>query len=174
MRKNPVLHPPHYPTTAPIERAYLDPFAQHYFQFDLYRIDQCNPTAPQLTLELPSDNESSRRPSGVSLSQFSQFSISPASSLKQLPQGNFLSTTNSRSTRRKSFSCTIAPTPSSYQQHVLEVPQGRSRGGSMPGSVSADDIYRLRNFSTSGKRIINKGDSILSRSNISINSISSR
>jgi len=44
----------------------------------------------------------------------------------------------------------------------------------MAGSVSAEDLYRMRNFSTSGKRIINKGDSILSRSNLSINQIGSR
>ena len=63
--------------------------------------------------------------------------------------------------------------------NLLLIPtRGRSRGASLPGTmdnVDQEEIYRLRNFATSGKgKVINRGDSLKSRSNLSINSAASR
>ena len=60
--------------------------------------------------------------------------------------------------------------PRSSGQQMLVVPQARARGSSLPGNISIhqDDIYRLRNFSLAGKKIINRGDSLKTRSNHSI------
>ena len=62
---------------------------------------------------------------------------------------------------------------------LLPPNRGRSRGASLPGNmddVNQDDIYRLRNFATSGKKVINRGDSLkaTSRSILNINSAGSR
>ncbi len=59
---------------------------------------------------------------------------------------------------------------------MLGVPRRRSRGSSLPGNIelNQDDIYRLRNFSLSGRKVINRGDSIKARSSHSINSTGSR
>jgi len=51
----------------------------------------------------------------------------------------------------------------------LNVPRQRNRGTSLPDNISTTELYRLRNFSTSGKKVINRGDSFRSRNN-SINS----
>ena len=149
--------------------AFMQPVEQFYSQYDQYYEYFPTTPAPQVTLELPSDTESSRRPSQVSISQFS-----PSSSYTQLHQREYLCTTSSKRERRNSYSgYTPLPSPSN-QPSMLNLPIGRSRGSSMPDSVSADDLYRMRSFSTSGKRIINRGDCILSRSNLSINHIGSR
>ena len=149
--------------------ASLQPVELFYSNHDQYDEYFSNTPAPQVTLELPSDTESSRRPSHVSLSQFSA-----SSSYTQLNQREYLCTTSSKRERRNSYSgYTPLPSPSN-QPSMLNLPLGRSRGSSMPDSVSADDLYRMRSFSTSGKRIINRGDCILSRSNLSINHIGSR
>lgn len=68
--------------------------------------------------------------------------------------------------------------PQQQQQHIgntLGVPQPRSRGVSLPGNmdIGADDIYRLRNFSMAGRKVVNRGDSLKARSNTSINSTGS-
>ena len=60
---------------------------------------------------------------------------------------------------------------------MLGVPKGRVRGSSLPGNfdLNDDDIYRLRNFSLAGRKVINRGDSLKARSsNHSINSTGSR
>ena len=62
---------------------------------------------------------------------------------------------------------------------LLPPTRGRSRGASLPGTmdnVDQEDIYRLRNFDTSGKKVINRGDSLksTSRSILNINSAGSR
>ena len=62
---------------------------------------------------------------------------------------------------------------------LLPPNRGRSRGASLPGNmedVNQEDIYRLRNFATSGKKVINRGDSLKasSRSILNINSAGSR
>jgi len=112
--------------------------------------------APRVTIEHSSDTESSRRPSQASPS------ISTSSSYSNLNKFDF-----SPSPRRN------ARKPSSNAPCRLNLPLGRSPGAHLASSASADDLFRMRNFSTSGKRIINKGDSILSRSNLSINLIGS-
>ena len=61
--------------------------------------------------------------------------------------------------------------------NMLGVPRRRSRGVSLPGSnfeLNQEDIYRLRNFSMEGRKVINRGDSLKARSNHSINSTGSR
>ena len=62
--------------------------------------------------------------------------------------------------------------------NVLLLPtRGRSRGASLPGNmndVQQEDIYRLRNFATSGKKVINRGDSVRSKSRVSLTSAASR
>jgi hypothetical protein len=64
--------------------------------------------------------------------------------------------------------------------NLLLIPnRGRSRGASLPGNmddVNQDDIYRMRNFATSGKKVINRGDSLkaTSKSILNINSAGSR
>ena len=60
---------------------------------------------------------------------------------------------------------------------MLLVPNARARGSSLPGNmevVNQDDIYRLRNFSTAGKKLVNRGDSLKARSHTSIASTNSR
>ena len=62
---------------------------------------------------------------------------------------------------------------------LLPPTRGRSRGASLPGNmdhVQQEDIYRLRNFATSGKKVINRGDSLkaTSKSILNINSAGSR
>ena len=60
---------------------------------------------------------------------------------------------------------------------LLPPNRGRSRGASLPGNmedVNQEDIYRLRNFATSGKKVINRGDSIKASSRSNINSAGSR
>ena len=149
--------------------ASLQPVEQVYSQYDQYDQYFSNAPAPQVTLELPSDTESSRRPSQASISQ-----LSASSSYTQLHQRDIMSTRSPISARRSSLSGDIQLSSSSHQPRMLNLPLGSSYGSHMAGSVSADDLYRMRNFKTSGKRIINKGDSILSRSNLSINHIGSR
>ena len=71
----------------------------------------------------------------------------------------------------------LAMTPGpSTNSNTLIVPRQRNRGASLPGNIRLDhdEIYRLRNFSTAGKKIINRGDSLKTRSNHSINSTGSR
>ena len=63
------------------------------------------------------------------------------------------------------------------QSSMLLVPNSRPRGSSLPGNievVNQDDIYRLRNFSTAGKKLVNRGDSLKARSHTSIASTNSR
>ena len=63
------------------------------------------------------------------------------------------------------------------QPSMLLVPNSRPRGSSLPGNievVNQDDIYRLRNFSTAGKKLVNRGDSLKARSHTSIASTNSR
>lgn len=63
-----------------------------------------------------------------------------------------------------------------HSSMLLGVPKARSRGTSLPGNMELqpEDIYRLRNFSLEGRRVVNRGDSLKARSNHSINSTGSR
>ena len=132
--------------------------------------------APEVMLEIPSE-ESSRRPSNCSgISSSSTFVAN------NQPPVNFLFPTQPDKTlhRRNSHAGNVGN--SIQQQHVsqapsqqafLNVPNSRSRGSSLPDTINSTELYRLRNFATSGKRVINKGDSYRSR-NSSINSSRSR
>ena len=135
--------------------------------------------APQVMLEFPSE-ESSRRPSrcsGISGS----CSPSPFLSNSQLHSGLLHPAPyRRRINRRASHAGNLGQTapnhyesPSTPLQPFLNVPRSRSRGSSLPDEISSSELYRLRNFSTSGKKVINKGDSYRSR-NSSMNSSRSR
>ena len=131
--------------------------------------------APQLMLELASE-ESSRRPSrcsGVSgsctPSSIQQSCQSQSGFLRPSPYGRRIS-------RRASHTDILR---NSTPEHVdpstplLTVPGARSRGSSLPDQLSSSELYRLRNFATSGRKVINKGDSFRSR-NSSLKSSRSR
>lgn len=54
-------------------------------------------------------------------------------------------------------------TPADARPNHLSLPQQRSRIASMPNTGVEEEYYRLRHFSTTGKGIINRGDSLKSR-----------
>ena len=110
-------------------------------------------SAPLVTIEKSSTAGSSRGNSRASPSLSIRSSIS-----------HLVAAGNLASPRRNSAS----------QQQRLHLPHSNILSTNLVSSVSADDLFRMRNFSTSGKKIINKGDSIMSRSNLSINLIGSR
>ena len=131
--------------------------------------------APQLMLELASE-ESSRRPSrcsGVSgsctPSSIQQSCQSQLGFLRPSPYGRRISRRASHTDilRKPTFEHTDPSTP------LLTVPGARSRGSSLPDQLSSSELYRLRNFATSGRKVINKGDSFRSR-NSSLKSSRSR
>ena len=135
--------------------------------------------APQLMLEFPSE-ESSRRPSrcsGVSgscsPSSFQPTSQEHSGLLRPAPYGR-------RINRRASHACILRKSSPEKPQPLvppsephLNVPGSRTRGKSLPDQLSSSELYRLRNFATSGRKVINKGDSFKSR-NTSLKSSRSR
>ena len=137
--------------------------------------------APEVMLEFPSE-ESSRRPSRCSVKSGSS-SVSPYSPHNQLPPDLLCPSpfSNKLLFRRASHAGNLGQADRQQQvylpptQPFLNVPRSRSRsrGSSLPDNISSSELYRLRNFATSGKRVINKGDSYRSRNN-SINSSRSR
>merc|ERR1719433_205496 len=161
--------------------------------------------APEVQIEVPSDSDSSRRPSKYTISNTSSMydmqrrrscmsNYNEQCEQDQQPVSNVRPSTPSsadllgarptlnldrRSShtgvmtqrnrdQRPSSMKVISPRSSGHQ--MLAVPQARARGSSLPGNISIhqDDIYRLRNFSLAGKKIINRGDSLKTRSNHSI------
>lgn len=62
---------------------------------------------------------------------------------------------------------------SSGRPNYLCLPQQRSRVASMPNTGVEEEYYRLRQFSISGKGIVNRGDSLKSRRSRSNNSVAS-
>ena len=141
-------------------------------------------------VEIPSDSDSSRRPSQAP-SDYSQFSVSITPS----PTPSNSSFSRSRSRRRASHSGELAAEVS-----LLGVPSSRQRGDSLPGNhviillviifyrinrfsfmnylflgnIDDDQLYTLRNFHLKGSKVINRGDSVKSRSRTSLNSRRSR
>ena len=143
--------------------------------------------------EIPSDSDSSRRPSQA------PSDVSPCSPSPSISSFNYR--------RRPSHHGEIAAAVS-----LLGVPSSRSRGDSLPGdsvkrfiklhklhfnistsndelllrdtnklfkanisgNIDDDQLYTLRNFHMKGKKIINRGDSVKSRSRTSLNSRRSR
>uniref|UniRef100_A0A2S2P0K1 GTP-binding protein REM 1 n=1 Tax=Schizaphis graminum TaxID=13262 RepID=A0A2S2P0K1_SCHGA len=59
------------------------------------------------------------------------------------------------------------------RSNQLTLPQQRSRVASMPNTGVEEEYYRIRQFSISGKGIINRGDSLKSRRSKSNNSVAS-
>lgn len=55
----------------------------------------------------------------------------------------------------------------------LSLPQQRSRVASMPNTGVEEEYYRIRQFSITGKGVINRGDSLKSRRSKSNNSVAS-
>jgi len=53
---------------------------------------------------------------------------------------------------------------------LLGVPNSRQRGDSLPGNIEDEQLYTLRNFRVKGSKVINRGDSVKSRSRTSLNS----
>lgn len=62
---------------------------------------------------------------------------------------------------------------SRYRPNYLCLPQQRTRVASMPNTGVEEEYYRLRQFSISGKSIINRGDSLKSRRSRSNTSVAS-
>ena len=84
-----------------------------------------------------------------------------------IPHVNIESSSTAGSSRRQSqVSPSLSCSNFSTGLH-LGVP-ANALGAEFPLSLSFGDLTRVRSFSTSGKRIVNKGDSILSTSNISL------
>jgi hypothetical protein len=169
---------PHRPPGPSLQLQLQSPEFADQFDAFLYQSQHiATPSyAPEVMLEIPSE-ESSRRPSNCSgISSSSPFVLS-----NQTP-ANFLFPTQPDKTlqRRNSYAGNLGNTiqrqhvsPAPSQQAFLNVPRSRSRGSSLPDTINSTDLYRLRKFATSGKRVINKGDSYRSR-NSSINSSRSR
>ncbi|VVC24503.1 Hypothetical protein CINCED_3A007546 [Cinara cedri] len=59
------------------------------------------------------------------------------------------------------------------RSNQLSLPQQRSRVASMPNTGVEEEYYRIRQFSITGKGIINRGDSLKSRRSKSNNSVAS-
>ena len=114
------------------------------------------PLTPQLTLQFPPEEEEEQKPVN----------------LLHLPPERKLD-------RRASHSCnftqpnTSQPDPRSTPSPLLELPLSRDRGRSLPENLSSCELYKLRNFSICGRKVINKGDSYKSRKS-SCSSIGSR
>lgn len=168
-----------------------DQFAQYLYQSHHIATPRSSPPndPPELVLEVPSDSDSSRRQSHVSCtpSDYSQFTMSPSPSciISSSPSTcrfsqprEELSVPHGR--RRRASHGELSSSPSDKSPSpctlpgLLDIPTARSRGASLPGSIDAEELYRLRNFSTKGKTVINRGDSFKSRSRTSINSRRSR
>ena len=159
-----------------------DQFAEYLYQSHHIATPRSSPPlihAPQLVFEVPSDSDSSRRPS-----EFSQFTISPSPSsfISRSPSSSFSHGLSPPKDRRRRAShgelCSSSPSdispPPNPIPDLLGVPVSRPRGASLPGTIDPAELYRLRNFSVQGKKVINRGDSYKSRSRTSINSRRSR
>ena len=149
-----------------------------------------------LCAEIPSDSDSSRRPSAASQAP-SDYSVSGAGSYdgagSAVSPGSELSFRaglggGGGSRRRASHSGELAAAVT-----LLGVPSSRQRGDSLPGNsgqfatllpqysvnmpagnIDDEQLYTLRNFQKKGSKVINRGDSVKSRSRTSLNSRKSR
>ena len=117
---------------------------------------------PHLTFSFPSE-ESAVEPLEP------PSTISPCTSEMNVRSNTKLTITDRQVYRRASHSgnpysqsgaCNNTSTSS-----FLDIPMPRYRGSSLPNSLSGSDIYRLRNFSTLGKKVVNEGDSYKTRTN---------
>ena len=128
---------------------------------------QCNLIlpAPEVVLEIPSDTESSRRPSHCSVTK-SDCSPSVSTSLLRFKQSSLQLDIPRpcRITRRASHGGEqLSPSQASLGC-LLDVPRPRERICSLPdSSIQPDELYMLRSFSVEGRKVVNRGDSIRSR-----------
>ena len=86
------------------------------------------------------------------------------------PHVNVEASSTADSSRRQSKTSPSLSCSSSFtgiSSLHLGVPR-EGLGTSFPLSLSSGNLRRVRSFSTSGKGIVNKGDSIMNRSNISL------
>lgn len=154
------------------EDDFNDTFARFYYQSRHMASPRPSPPSsrpetavaslpPEVVLEIPSDSDSSRRPSQAP-SDFSCVSVSVTPSPSSPPLTG-LSAPPGRRSRRASHSGELAGA-------WLGVPSTRQRGDSLPGNMDDEQIYTLRNFQMKGKKVINRGDSVKSRSRTSLNS----
>ena len=148
-----------------------------------------------LCAEIPSDSDSSRRPSAASQAP-SDYSVPGAGSYDgagaAVSPGSELSFRaglggGGGTRRRASHSGELAAAVT-----LLGVPSSRQRGDSLPGNsgqfatlllcsinmsagnIDDEQLYTLRNFQKKGSKVINRGDSVKSRSRTSLNSRKSR
>ena len=170
-------HTPHRPPRPSLQLQLKSPEFVDQFDAFLYKSQHiATPScAPELLLEIPSE-ESSRRPSNCSgISSASPYVVN-----SQLPANFLFPAPPAPLSRRNSHAGNLGQTaqqhpvsPGPTQQAFLNVPRARSRGSSLPDTINSNELLRLRNFATSGKKVINKGDSYRSRAS-SINSSRSR
>ena len=122
--------------------------------------------APEVVLEIPSDSDSSRRPSHCSLtpSEYSPF-VSASPSMTKFKQSSLTLDIpqQSRVTRRASHCGELLSPNQQFLGSLLNVPNHKERKSSLPSTIETEELYRLRNFSIQGKRVLNRGDSIRSR-----------
>ena len=150
-----------------------------------------------LCAEIPSDSDSSRRPSAASQAP-SDYSVPGAGAGSYDGAGAAVSPGSELSfraglgggggsRRRASHSGELAAAVT-----LLGVPSSRQRGDSLPGNsgqfvtlsqssvnmsagnIDDEQLYTLRNFQKKGSKVINRGDSVKSRSRTSLNSRKSR
>ena len=130
--------------------------------------------APEVVLENPSDSDSSRRVSHCSQSECSP-TISATSSMSKLKQSMFKLNIPQQSSiiRRASHGGELLSPNNEIPGIHLDVPQVRERNCSLPSTLLTEEIYRMRNFSINGRKVVNHGDSVCSRRG-SKTSVSSR
>ena len=118
-----------------------------------------NIPTPEVVLEIPSDSDSSRRPSHCSAA-LSEGSPSP--SLSRLRQASLSLDIpcHGRAARRASFGGGSLQHRQATLTSHLDVPQARERVLSLPSPIVPEELYMLRSFSIEGKKVVNRGDSV--------------
>ena len=144
-------------------------FDQHVYQVHHIMAPMQIPTivpAPEVILEIPSDSDSSRRPSHCSITQSDcSPSISSSPSLLNFKQSSLQLDIpqHTRLTRRASHGGEQLSPYQPFLGSLLDVPKPRERIHSLPNTIEAEELYMLRSFSIQGKKVVNRGDSIRSR-----------
>ena len=131
--------------------------------------------APEVVLENPSDSDSSRRVS--QLSQLTDYSptISSSNSISKFKQSMLTVdiVQDNQVTRRASHAGELLSPNNHLHGSHLDVPQFRERNCSLPCTILTEELYIMRSFSVSGRKVVNQGDSVCSRRG-SRTSVSSR
>lgn len=164
-------------TWDPSSQVYVDtglPPADQFDQF-LYQSHHVgSPTVhctPELILEIPSDTESGPNQSTGSLSLKKSFSKSPSPTAfpRMSPSKSHRPafTNKSRSGRRASHTgefISIGRVQAQPVENSAFLLPGRSRQHSLGDIGSQEESYTVRSFAFEGQRVVNKGDSVASRS----------